>query len=230
MLCARRTLFAAMVGLITAGCGATVIGAHATPSAQHAVQPSVAPASNFADLRNRPLNQPALAADGSCPSDSFHDVKAVVTSGKGGPNFGFGPGPAYLSGITQLYPGGFDNEIWMIDASYRGPVLVRGHQMNGNQVVSFQEPTTFSGANFSSAGAPPPGPAVDTVTIDGAAIAFYPELDLPGADAIYPHGSWRLFFARTHIDAPGCYAFQLDGLTFSTVIVFHVADAARPGG
>jgi hypothetical protein len=184
----------------------------------------------LADLRNRQLNQPALAADGSCPSDSFHDVKPVVASGKGGPNFGFGPGPAYLSGITQLYPGAFDNEIWMIDASYRGPVLIRGHQVNGSQIVSFQEPTTFPGENFSSAGALPPNPAVATVTIEGLAIPFYAELDLPAADATFPASSWRLFFARTHIDAPGCYAFQLDGYTFSTVIVFHVMDAARPGG
>jgi hypothetical protein len=219
-----------MVGLITAGCGATALGAHATPSAQQAVQPSVAPASNFADLRNRPLNQPALGADGSCPSDSSHDVKPVVTSGKGGPNFGFGPGPAYLSGITQLYPGAFDNEVWMIDATYRGPVLIRGHQVNGGGAVSFQPPTAFAGTNFSGAGAPPPGPAVATVTTAGEVMTFYAELDIPAAEASFPKASWRLFFARTHIDAPGCYAFQLDGLTFSTVIVFHVMDAARPGG
>jgi hypothetical protein len=119
-----------MVGLVAAGCGTAGIGARVTPPSRTA-QASFAPAANFADLRNRPLNQPALAADGSCPSDSSHDVHAVVTSGKGGPNFGFGPGPAYLSGIVQLYPGAFDNEIWMIDASYRGPVLVRGHQVHG---------------------------------------------------------------------------------------------------
>jgi hypothetical protein len=228
----ERTLFAVLVGLVIVGCGATAMGAHGSPSSQTAQggQPSIAPAANFADLRNRPLNQPALAADGSCPSDSSHDVKPVVTSGKGGPNFGFGAGPAYLSGIVQLYPGAFDNEIWMIDASYRGPVLIRGHQVNGAGAVSFQPPTTFAGSNFSGAGAPPPGPGVATVTIDGQVMTFYAELDIPAAESNFPQSSWRLFFARTHIDAPGCYAFQLDGLTFSTVIVFHVQDAARPGG
>jgi hypothetical protein len=228
----KRTLFAALVGLIIVGCGATALGTHATPSSQtaQAGQPSFAPAANFADLRNRPLNQPALAADGSCPGDSSHDVKPVVTSGKGGPNFGFGPGPAYLSGIVQIYPGAFDNEIWMIDASYRGPVLIRGHQVNGAGAVSFEPPTTFAGMNFSGAGAPPPGPAVATVTSAGAVMTFYAELDIPAAESSFPQTSWRLFFARTHIDTPGCYAFQLDGLTFSTVIVFHVIDAARPGG
>jgi hypothetical protein len=224
-------VLALMLGLVAAGCGTTGIGAHptSTPGSQ-AAQPSFAPASNLADLRNRPLNQPALAADGSCPSDSSHDVKPVAASGKGGPNFGFGPGPAYLSGIVQIYPGAFDNEIWMIDAGYRGPVLIRGHQVNGVGVVSFQPPTTFAGSNFSGAGAPPPGPAVTTVTISGEVMTFYAELDIPAAEPAFPQTSWRLFFARTHIDAPGCYAFQLDGFTFSTVIVFHVLDAARPGG
>jgi len=221
-----------LVALITAGCGAIAPGAHATPSPQtaQAARSSFAPAASFADLRNRPLNQPALAADGSCPSDSFHDVKPVVTSGKGGPNFGFGPGPAYLSGIDQLYPGAFDNEIWMIDATYRGPVLIRGHQVNGPGAVSFEPPTTFAGTNFSGAGAPPPGPAVATVTSGGQVMTFYAELHIPAAESSFPQTSWRLFFARTHIDTPGCYAFQLDGYTFSTVIVFHVMDAARPGG
>ena len=39
-----------------------------------------------------------------------------------------------------------------------------------------------------------------------------------------------MFFARTHIEAPGCYAFQLDGLNYSVAVVFVVPDAARPGG
>jgi hypothetical protein len=219
-------VLAVMLGLITAGCGATEIAAHPSPS----VQALSAPASSLADLRNRPLNLPAVAAGATCPAASSHDLRPVVTVGKGGPNFGFGPGPAYLSGIVNFYPGAFDNEIWMIDATYRGPVLVRGHEVSGSQAVSFQEPITFAGAGFSSAGVPPPDPAVTSVTIAGTAIPFFSELDLPAADPAYPKDSWRLFFARTHLDASGCYAFQLDGLTFSTVIVFHVPDAARPGG
>jgi hypothetical protein len=213
-----------VMGIFAAGCAATGVAVHPTPTARA----PVTTASTFADLRSRPLNLPAAA--GTCPTTPSHDLQPVVTVGKGGPGFGFGPGPAYLSGVITLYPGAFDNEVWMIDASYRGPVLVRGRQANGDQVVSFQEPITFAGAGFSSAGAPPPGPAAVRVTIEGTAVPFYSELDLPAADPTYPKASWRLFFARTHIEAPGCYAFQLDGLTFSTVIVFRVPDAARPGG
>lgn len=218
----NRILFAAMLGLITAGCGATGIAAHPTPS-------TIASALTFADLRNRPLNLPSLAAGATCPADQSHDVHAVVTVGKGGPSFGFGPGPAYLSGIVQLYPGAFDNEIWMVDASYRGAVLVRGHEVNGTQVISFDEPTNPSGGPLIGAVAPP-DPALINLTIQGKQFPFYSELDLPAADASYPKGSWRLFFDSTHIALPGCYAFQVDGLTFSTVIVIRVPDAARPGG
>jgi hypothetical protein len=129
----NRTVFAVMLGLITAGCGANEIAVHSTPTAQA----PVAHASTFTDLRNRPLKLPAMAAGATCPADSSHDVHAVVTVGKGGPNFGFGPGPVYLSGTVNLYPGSFDNEIWMIEASYRGPVLIRGHEVNGSAPVSF---------------------------------------------------------------------------------------------
>jgi hypothetical protein len=215
--------------LLSAGCGAV---AGTAPSQGHS-RPSQTPlttASTLADLRTRPFNLPALAAGGTCPATSFHDLNPVVSSGpKGkGPGFGFGPGPTYLSGITQLYPGGFDNEVWLVDPSYVGPTLVRGRPMNGAGVTSFQEPT--SGPGFSNGGSPPPSKPVATVTIEGSSIPFYDELDLPAATSADATGYWRMFFARTHIDAPGCYALQLDGLSFSLVIVVQVPDAARPGG
>ena len=185
----------------------------------------------MADLRNRPLKPPPMGAGGACPTTSVHDLNPVISGGKGkGPNFGFGPGPAYLSGINQLYPGAFDNELWLIDPGYRGPVLVRGRQLNGAQVVSFQEPTDYPGQGFSSAGSSPPGQPVATVTIEGSPIPFYRELDLPAASSTDAQGYWRMFFARTHIELPGCYAFQLDGLNYSVAIVIVVPDAARPGG
>jgi len=187
------------------------------------------PASILAEMRNRPLHLPRVGANQACPITTSHDLKPVVEGGKGkGPGFGFGPGPAYLSGIVQLYPGGFDNEVWLIEPTYDGPVLVRGQQIHGTSRVEFQEPITFPNSGFSSAGSPPPGAPVMTLTIDGTPVPFYPELDLPAKTASDPF--WRIFFARTHLEAPGCYAFQLDGVAFSLVIVFLVPDAARPGG
>jgi hypothetical protein len=217
-----------VLAVLTSACGAT---SHGGPlaAASPAANASVAPASNLGDMRNRPLHLPAVGANQACPITASHDLNPVVDGGKGkGPGFGFGPGPAYLSGIVQLYPGAFDNEVWLIDPAYIGPVLVRGHQINGTGLVDFQEPITFPSGGFSSAGSPPPSAPVRTVTIQGSPFPFYQELDLPAKPAADLF--WRMFFARTHIEAPGCYAFQLDGVEFSLVIVFQVPDAARPGG
>jgi hypothetical protein len=224
------TGLAMLLGLVVTGCGA-VASKGQSSGASPSTSASVLPASTLADLRNRPLKLPAMPAGGTCPTGSSHDLNPLINGGKGkGPNFGFGPGPAYLSGIDQLYPGAFDNEVWLIDPGYRGPVLIRGGQLNGTQVVSFQPPTDYPGEGFSSAGSPPPGKPLATVNIQGSATPFYQELDLPAASSTDVQGYWRMFFARTHIELPGCYAFQLDGLDYSVTIVFLVPDAARPGG
>jgi hypothetical protein len=232
----KRLAVAALVtlfALLSAGCGASrAIGPAVTsPASSPTATNSVSSASSLADLRNRPFNAPGSAANGSCPTTASHDLSPVVSGAKGkGPGFGFGPGPVYLSGIVQLYPGAFDNEIWLIEPTYLGPVLIRGGQVNGTQAISFEEPTFFPDQGFSSKGSPPPGQPVATVTIAGSPIPFYQELDLPASTPADVLGKWRMFFARTHIDSPGCYAFQLDGFTFSVVIIIHVPDAARPGG
>jgi hypothetical protein len=36
------------------------------------------------------------------------------------------------------------------------------------------------------------------------------------------NGSYRFLAATTLLRAPGCYAFQVDGTTFSAVVVMHV--------
>jgi hypothetical protein len=217
-----------VVALLFSACGGNSRGGPTT-AASPAANVAVAPASNLADMRKRPLNLPALGANGACPITESHNLAPVVSGGKGkGPGFGFGPGPAYLSGIIDLYPGGFDNEVWLIEPKYTGPVLIRGHQISGARFVAFSEPITFPIGGFSSAGSPPPGAPVITVTIGGSPIPFYPELDLPEMAPTDPKGFWRQFFARTHLEAPGCYAFQLDGVDFSLVTVFQAPDAARP--
>jgi hypothetical protein len=46
------------------------------------------------------------------------------------------------------------------------------------------------------------------------------ELSMPGFNS---SGSWRRATAYTLFRGPGCYAFQLDGTTFSNVVIFKVA-------
>src|SRR5258706_5480882 len=99
----------AALTILSAGCGAVVSSGQSTRNTNEPTT-KVASASSLADLRNRPLKLPTVGADKPCPTTASHDLSPVVNAGKGkGPGFGFGPGPAYLSGITELYPGGFDN-------------------------------------------------------------------------------------------------------------------------
>ncbi len=218
-----------LFGILSAGCAA-LSGRAPSPATSQRVATSVATATTLADLRERPQNLPAIGAGGACPGTSSHDLHPVINAVKGGPGFGFGPGPAYISGIDEFYPSGFDNVVWLVDSSYSGPVLVRGRQVNGAGDIGFAEPIAFPGQGFSSAGSPPPGQPLARVPIEATSTPFYQELDLPAAQAGDAQHFWRMFFSRTHIESAGCYAFQLDGLSFSVVIVFQVPDAARPAG
>jgi len=222
---------APLFAVLIAGCGAVgqTLGGTAPQSPQPTSSPAVSPATTMAELLQRPLNLPAVASVAACPATASHNVHAVINAVKGAPDFGYGSGPVYASGFSDLYPGGFDNEVWLIEPTYTGPVLVRGRQANGQQAVLFAQPITFPGSAFLPAG-PPPGNPVITVQIGGDVVPFYRELDLPAAPGGGDSQFWRMFFARTHIDAPGCYGFQVDGLSFSETLFFHVRDAARPGG
>lgn len=91
---------------------------------------------------------------------------------------------------------GGNKVLWVAARSYRGPILIRGMQVDGDRAVGFDLG----------------GDAVPTA-----------ELRLPpGA----PAGGerWRQWPSSTRVQGPGCYAYQVDGTTFSYVIVFR----ARP--
>ena len=86
-------------------------------------------------LRHRPLNLPAMAADGSCPQS------AVVTRdvffkpgehGSGWPVVG-DAGPINAQPLfTLLAKGGyFFSLTYVADASYQGPALIRGRKLDG---------------------------------------------------------------------------------------------------
>ena len=43
-------------------------------------------------------------------------------------------------------------------------------------------------------------------------------------------GLWSAWFGRLTVDRPGCYALQVDGTSFTSVIVFAVLPGPLPGG
>jgi hypothetical protein len=84
--------------------------------------------------------------------------------------------------------------VWSAASSYRGPVLIRGRQLGGSGAVGFGEGhTPYDELQLlaSGTGAPPA-----------------------------PNGG-RTWLSFTRVPGPGCYAYQVDGVSFSSVIVFR---------
>jgi len=158
--------------------------------------PSNCPSGQVPARLRRPLHLPRLAGGAPCLAASARHVN---------PSYGIalGPGPAYpvpFRDGTLRYDHGraaggwiYVKVLWIISAGYRGPVLVRGHQLDGTNWLGFET------------GAHP-----------------LEELQIPPVGAGSP-GEWRAFPSYTRVRAgAGCYAYEIDGTTFSRVLVFHL--------
>jgi hypothetical protein len=155
----------------------------------------------------RPYHLPTVAAGQRCPvTTPLHVIS---------PDFApaAGRGPVYPVGLSSTgvipfeYPppansqfGGSEwggqKVLWVVRNSYRGPVLLRGHQLDGSNEVRFE-------------GDPVP--------------AVY--LFLAGSGGI-PDPRFHEWPSYTRLRASGCYAWQVDGTTFSEVIVFRARATA----
>jgi hypothetical protein len=153
---------------------------------------------------HRPLHLPTVAAAASCPVSPERRVTVGVADSMALP----GPGPAYpdlgpgtvLPFTWPLTPDqvdfygsgwGGNKAMWIVAARYRGPVLVRGRQLDGRHLVRFGR------------GRPPSA-----------------ELRISTRSTGGLNGVRRLP-GYTRVQADGCYAYQIDGSTFSRVIVFE---------
>jgi hypothetical protein len=153
----------------------------------------------------RPLHIRSIAGRSPCPTastDPKGDLKRIGFVG-----LAWGEGPAYPGGLTaeagmpilryldpiprdSLFYGSnwFGNKVlWMIDPVYRGPLLVRGRQLDGPNELRFDR-------------------------------GRLPPRVLRIAAGSRDHPSF------TRVRAPGCYAYQVDGIGFSYTITFE----ARP--
>ena len=155
----------------------------------------------WAELEQRPVNVPTLAAGSSCPAAHGHAIS---------PDFGLGlgDGPAYPVGLGSdgvldyAPPQNFQSAewggmkvLWALSPTYNGVVLVRGHQLDGPNELRFER------------GDVPPA-----------------ELRIIPFPASTPDG-WTGQPSYTRVRAPGCYAYQVDGLTFSKLIIFRAVPA-----
>jgi hypothetical protein len=152
----------------------------------------------------RPLQVPSAAA-GACPSSPIVHIKPVG-GGFSGPGSvtARGDGPTFVvaepaSSFVHLRPsdrtgGGWYGlkTIFTADPSYRGPMLVRGVQLAGTGGVGF--PGAFN--------APRPTELHLTTPADSG-------------------GIWVSWPTVTYVRSTGCFAYQIDGTTFTEVIVFE---------
>lgn len=155
---------------------------------------------------SRPLHLPAVTRAEACP----------VTEGQNARNgyvFGlqFGRGPvsmiignrgdpgrgAVILGTTGL-PGWYALEgVWLSGNGYQGPFMVRGQRLDGSGPVAF----------------------------GGSAPAMAAFVEPPGPDA-NTNGPYRTSPGSIWIRQPGCYGFQIDGLSFTETIVIDVRPAS----
>jgi hypothetical protein len=196
---AIRLLAAAALTSAAAGLPGCDEGSSASPATSSPRDATVA------DLRERPLHIESLAAGAACPTSRLRK-----TSPEYGP--GLGDGPVYPLGFSKrgvlrfsypppknsIFAGsawGGQKVLWVSDAEYGGPILIRGHQIDGLNPLQFGQ---------------------------GSA-ELLRELAFEGPSADNYIGGWRDFPSYTRLRAPGCYAYQVDGAAFSDVIVFKAA-------
>ncbi len=158
----------------------------------------------------RPLRLPSVGPGERCPTST--GVSASML-GRGLPHMpAVGNGPAYVlavggapAGVLRVMGGYRDAQgwvgqksPWLVAPSYRGPVLIRGARVDAAGEMRF---ALGFGQHLRS-------------------------LRLAARAGVQPNG-WRAIPSVTLVRRPGCYAYQVDGTSFSQIIVIRVvSDAA----
>jgi hypothetical protein len=138
---------------------------------------------------------------GGVPASLRRPLKLPQTGSGGSCPVSPGSGPVKPLNAAQLSLQSFIGSSWQAARvtwasapSYTGPVLIRGRQLGGAGAVGF-----------------------------GEGHVPYDELQLlaPGSQAPPAPGGGRAWLSYTRVRSAGCYAYQVDGTSFSTVIVFR---------
>lgn len=176
----------------------------AAPGLPPATTPTPSPSPpqiDWAPLIAKPLNLQPLSSGARCPVSPQVDL-VVTTNGPktGGPGFGFGQGPVYVSGQTRWYAGN-QGVTFLTDPRYTGPVLVRSIRLDGAGSLS-----------LSGQGA---------TTLANGAIGLARTSSPP---------YWGVWFGMVTPSTPGCYGIQFDGTSFSSSSVIEVSPGPVPPG
>jgi hypothetical protein len=154
---------------------------------------------DWSQLRRRPVRKPPCMLtpqQGTLKRNGYGSVAAW-----GSPASPWMPVPRSLEAPVD-YDSGFYSDygifkaMWAIDPRYVGPVLVRGRQLDGDDILRFEKGE--------------PGFSDQT--------SAHPTSELQEAGG-YVHP------AVTRVRTLGCYAYQVDGIGFSYSIVFRAIAA-----
>jgi hypothetical protein len=184
-------------------CVPGVFNGLAPTSLPQAPTPSPSPSPPVVDwstLTSKPLKLEQLASGAPCPVSPKVDLAPKGQSGKW-PIYGFGDGPAYISGQFTWFSDGGQGFVILVDPKYTGPLLVRSKRLDGAGSL------TLSGERL-------------TTLTDGA-------VGLPQTGSPPYWGTWG---GSVTTNAPGCYGIQLDGTNFSSVVVISVKKGPPPPG
>jgi hypothetical protein len=152
----------------------------------------------------RPLKFPTVSPGTPCPTSAGAEVDTGGSGGFGGIALGLGDpvrplGPFTPHGIAtgssvSMDPSWFGPKtLWYVVPAYQAPVLIRGSRLDGPGPVGFGEQPLVSALII------PPGPTLNELS-----------------------GGYRTSPGGTYVMRPGCYGVQVDGTSFSYLIVLEI--------
>lgn len=165
----------------------------------------------WASIR-RPLHLPIYGPDAgrTCPGTPGRTVTPALGPAVGEePAYAAGFGAGGSADITNAREDGgwfYVKTLWLASPAYNGPLLIRGAQLDGTNVLRFGDG---------------PDPGYELRLPPGGTAAPANPAGTPSAAS-----GWSSWPSSTRVQEPGCYAFQVDGWSFSEIIVVPV----RGGG
>jgi hypothetical protein len=170
-------------------------------------------------LWQRPLHLPTVAAGQPCPNTPGRTFSEGYGPGLGaGPVYLLLPGPndatlraEALRGQGASGAGWSSQQVrWIVHPLYQGPVLVRGARIDSPGAMRFN-----GGLDQS---------------VDASLLAATPALTHLRLVGDSSYGApWIAWVTYLRVRDAGCYAVQVDGLTFSETIVFRATLAKSYG-
>jgi hypothetical protein len=149
----------------------------------------------------RPLKFPTVSPGTPCPTSAGAEVETLafggIALGRGDPVRPLGP--FTTDGIAKDVSASMDpswfgpKTLWYVVPAYQGPVLIRGSRLDGPGPVGFGEQPLVSALII------PPGPTLNEAS-DG----------------------YRTSPGGTYVMRAGCYGVQVDGTSFSYLIVLEI--------